>query len=46
MATVYKKFTKKDMGMRNIVIPPKSECDKINNILNSFINYFKLAHLS
>lgn len=46
MATVYKKFTKKDMDTRNTVVPPKLESDKINNILNNFITYFKNAHLS
>lgn len=46
MATVYKKFTKKDMDTRIVVAPPKSDCDKINNILNNFVNYFKITHLS
>jgi hypothetical protein len=46
MATVYKKFTKKDMDTRGVVTPPESDHVKINNVLNNFVNYFKIAHLS
>ncbi len=46
MTKVYKKFTKNDMDTRNVTVPPKSDCDKINNTINNFINYFKLAHLN